>query len=55
MIASILWFQETLRLGEGQSLNLGEIWEAGGWMMWPLGVALAFGVLIIVWKLVDWG
>ncbi len=55
MIASILWFQETLRLGEGQSLNLGEIWEAGGWMMWPLGVALAFGVLIIVWKLVDLG
>lgn len=55
MIASILWFQETLRLGEGQSLNLGEIWVAGGFMMWPLGAALAFGILIILWKLVDLG
>ena len=40
-------------MGEGQSLRLGEIWEAGGFMMWPLGVALAIGVLIILWKLVD--
>ena len=55
MIASILWFQQTLTLGEGQSLNLGDIWEAGGFMMWPLGAALAFGVLIILWKLVDLG
>ncbi len=54
MIASTLWLQESqLRLGEGQSLNLVEIWEAGGWMMWPLGVALAIGILIILWKLVD--
>ena len=53
MIASILWFQETLTLGEGQSLNLADIWVAGGWMMWPLGAALAIGVLIILWKLVD--
>ncbi len=53
MIASILWFQETLRLGEGQSLNLGEIWVAGGFMMYPLGAVLGVGVLIILWKLVD--
>ncbi|MXW65614.1 MAG: MotA/TolQ/ExbB proton channel family protein [Gemmatimonadales bacterium] len=53
MIASKLWLQETLTLGEGQTLNLAEIWEAGGWMMWPLGAALAIGVLIILWKLVD--
>lgn len=54
MIASTLWLQESqLRLGEGQSLNLLEIWEAGGWMMWPLGAALAIGILIILWKLVD--
>ena len=53
MIASTLWLQETLTLGEGQTLNLAEIWEAGGWMMWPLGAALAIGVLIILWKLVD--
>lgn len=53
MIASTLWLQETLTLGEGQTLNLAEIWEAGGWMMWPLGAALAIGILIIIWKLVD--
>jgi len=53
LIASTLWLQETLTLGEGQTLNLAEIWEAGGWMMWPLGAALAIGILIIVWKLVD--
>jgi biopolymer transport protein ExbB len=45
--------QETLTLGEGQTLNLAEIWEAGGWMMWPLGAALAIGILIILFKLVD--
>ncbi|MXX78087.1 MAG: MotA/TolQ/ExbB proton channel family protein [Gemmatimonadales bacterium] len=55
MIASTLWLQETLTLGEGQSLNLVEIWDAGGWMMWPLGAALAIGILIILWKLVDLG
>ena len=53
MIASILWFQETVRLGEGQQLNLAEIWIAGGFMMYPLGAALGFGILIILWKLVD--
>ena len=53
MIASTLWLQETLTLGEGQTLNLAEIWEAGGWMMWPLGAALGIGVLIILFKLVD--
>ena len=53
MIASTLWLQETLTLGEGQTLNLAEIWEAGGWMMWPLGAALAIGILIILFKLVD--
>ncbi len=55
VIASALWFlrQEQLTLGEGQSLQFGEIWEAGGFMMWPLGTALAIGILIILWKLVD--
>ena len=53
MIASTLWLQETLTLGEGQSLNLFELWEAGGEMMYPLGAALAIGIVIIVWKLVD--
>ncbi len=45
--------QETPTLGEGQSLNLGEIWDAGGFMMWPLGFCLAVGILIIVWKFFD--
>jgi len=53
LIASTLWLQETLTLGEGQTLNLAEIWEAGGWMMWPLGAALTIGILIILFKLVD--
>ncbi len=54
MIASTLWsLQETVRLGEGQNLNLAEIWDAGGWMMWPLGTCLAIGILIILWKVYD--
>ncbi len=54
MIAPTLWsLQETLTLGEGQTFDIAEIWSAGGFMMWPLGVALAIGVLIILWKLYD--
>ena len=29
------------------------IWEDGGFMMWPLGTALAIGIVIIIWKLID--
>ena len=54
MIASTLWaLLQTPTLGEGQTLNLGEIWEAGGFMMWPLGTCLAIGILIIIWKTID--
>ncbi len=55
MFAATLWaIQETSpRLGEGQSLNLADIWQAGGFMMWPLGLALAIGILIIIWKFID--
>ncbi len=51
MIATVLLslFQS---LGEGEVLNLAEIWEAGGFMMWPLATALGVGLLIIFWKLV---
>ncbi len=50
----MLWaIQETVALGEGQTLRLGEIWEAGGFMMWPLGTCLAIGILIIIWKFID--
>lgn len=30
-----------------------EIWEGGGWMMWPLLLSLVVGMAVIVWKLVD--
>ncbi|MDX1389266.1 MAG: MotA/TolQ/ExbB proton channel family protein, partial [Acidobacteriota bacterium] len=55
LIASTIWalIQQTPTLGEGQTLRLDEIWEAGGWMMWPLGICLAIGLLIIAWKVVD--
>jgi len=55
LIASMLWaLQETTpTLGEGQELDLGEIWAAGGFMMWPLGICLAIGLLIIIWKFFD--
>ena len=40
-------------LGQGQELRLGDLWESGGFMMWPLGICLAIGLLIIVWKFFD--
>ena len=53
----IVWtlaaIQETVRLGEGQALNLVEIWNAGGFMMFPLGFCLAVGILVIIWKFMD--
>ncbi len=49
-----LWLvQETPTLGQGQELRLADLWEAGGFMMWPLGICLAIGLLIIVWKFFD--
>ncbi len=45
--------QGSPRLGAGQELNLGQIWESGGFMMWPLGAALGIGLLIILWKFID--
>ena len=30
-----------------------EIWEGGGWMMWPLLACAVVGALVIVWKLFD--
>ena len=42
---------------EGPDLTFSEwmvqIWEDGGFMMWPLGAALAIGIAIIIWKLID--
>lgn len=40
-------------LGSGQELELGQIWEDGGFMMWPLGFLLAVGLLISLWKFID--
>lgn len=54
MIASALWaLQQTPSLGEGENLNLADIWESGGFMMWPLGLCLLIGFLIILWKIYD--
>ena len=54
MIAwTLALLQESPRLGEGQAFNLFDIWEAGGFMMWPLGFCLAVGFLIIGWKFYD--
>jgi biopolymer transport protein ExbB len=30
-----------------------KLWEDGGWMMWPIGLAALIGVIIIIWKLID--
>lgn len=42
---------------EAPDLSFGEqmaqLWEDGGWMMYPLGLCAVLGVVIIVWKLVD--
>lgn len=42
---------------ESPDMSIGEwavtIWEDGGFMMWPLGLTLAIGIGIIIWKLID--
>ncbi len=40
-------------LGAGQKLHFGELWQAGGFMMWPLGFCAVAGAIIIVWKFID--
>jgi biopolymer transport protein ExbB len=42
---------------EAPDMTVGEwmatIWRDGGFMMWPLALALAIGIAIIIWKLID--
>jgi biopolymer transport protein ExbB len=42
---------------EGPDLSFSEqmvqMWEDGGWMMYPLGLCALLGVIVIVWKLID--
>ncbi len=42
---------------EAPDMTVGEwirtIWQDGGFMMWPLALALAIGIAIIIWKLID--
>jgi biopolymer transport protein ExbB len=33
--------------------NTIQLWNDGGWMMWPLGLSAVLGLVIIVWKLFD--
>lgn len=35
------------------SEQIAELWEGGGWMMWPLLASLLVALGVIVWKLVD--
>ncbi len=35
------------------SEQVAEIWEGGGFMMWPLAAAFVLGVIVIIWKLID--
>ncbi|MFQ5746839.1 MAG: MotA/TolQ/ExbB proton channel family protein [Gemmatimonadota bacterium] len=51
--ATLLMLQETPVFGQGQSLNLADIWKSGGFMMYPLGLCMLIGVVIIIWKLID--
>lgn len=48
--AVILIAQESPDLGQGQAFNIADIWASGGFMMWPLGLCLAIGIAIIIWK-----
>ncbi|HSH45121.1 MAG TPA: MotA/TolQ/ExbB proton channel family protein [Longimicrobiales bacterium] len=34
---------------------IAQMWTDGGWMMWPLGILFAIGVIVIIWKLIDLG
>ena len=33
--------------------NIAQLWEGGGWMMWPLAACGVIGLIVIVWKFVD--
>ncbi len=50
---ALLLVQEAQVIGQGQELRLADIWEGGGFMMWPLGFCLVVGILIIIWKFLD--
>ena len=52
-VSALVLLQDAQSLGAGQELKLGEIWEAGSFMMWPLGFCLVAGILIIIWKFID--
>lgn len=38
---------------ETPAMTFGDIWEGGGWMMWPLGATAVVGLIVIIWKLFD--
>jgi hypothetical protein len=50
-------FGTLMRTTPDENVTFGEFiaqtWADGGFMMWPLGAALAIGMIIIIWKLVD--
>ena len=38
---------------ETPEMTFMDVWVGGGFMMWPLALCLALGMLVIVWKLID--
>ncbi len=38
---------------ETPDMTFADIWEGGGFMMWPLAAAFVVGMLVIIWKLFD--
>lgn len=38
---------------EGPEMTFADIWEGGGFMMWPLAAAFLIGMIVVVWKLID--
>lgn len=38
---------------ETPEMTFQDIWEGGGWMMWPLAACAVIGAIVIIWKLID--
>ena len=38
---------------ETPEMTFMDIWEGGGWMMWPLAACAVIGLIVIVWKMID--
>ena len=50
---TLLFMQQTTQFGQGGTIDFAQVWNDGGFMMWPLGFLLLVGLLISVWKFID--